>query len=111
MIALFQAADAGADVDDDARALVPENRRKQPFRVGARTGELVGVAHAGRLDFDQHLARLGAVQLHGVDHQRGAGLVRYRCADIHRSLLDWPGRSIVMKEGTGEIVRPPMPYG
>ena len=46
----------GADVDHDARALVAEDRGEQAFRIGARERELIGVADAGGLDLDQHLA-------------------------------------------------------
>ena len=52
--------DARADLDDDARALVPEDDREQALGVCARAGELVGVADARRLDLDQHLARPSA---------------------------------------------------
>ena len=36
VVALPHAGHARADVDDDARALVAQDRREQPFRVGAR---------------------------------------------------------------------------
>ena len=59
----------GPDVDDDAGALVAEDRREQAFGVGARERELVGVADAGRLDLDQHLAgpRAFEVDLHDLE--------------------------------------------
>ena len=84
----FDDVTPGADVDDDARALVAEDRREQALGIGARARELVGVADAGRLDLDEHLAGLRAFELHRLDHQRLAGLVRDRCANIHRLLLD-----------------------
>ncbi len=72
-----------SDVDDDARALVTEDRRKQTLGIGARAREFVGVADAGRLDLDQHLAGLRPRQLHGFDGQGRSCLVSHRCANIH----------------------------
>src|SRR5437667_211156 len=57
----------GSHLDHHARALVAENRREQALGVGARAREFVGVANAGRLDLDQHLAGLRPLQLHGLD--------------------------------------------
>jgi len=37
-----------------------EDHREQSFRIGAGSGELVGMADAGCLDLDQYLASLGA---------------------------------------------------
>src|SRR5205814_1707447 len=62
VVALFQRRYAGAGLDDDAGALMPENRRKKPFGIGARSGEFVGMANTCRLEFDQDLAGLGAVK-------------------------------------------------
>ncbi len=64
-----------------------EDRREQAFGVRARQGELVGVADAGRLDLDQHLAlaRSFEVDLHDLE--------RLACgngdggAGFHRRLL------------------------
>ena len=50
VVALLERGHARADVDHDARALVAEDRREQALGVGARAGELVGVADAGGLD-------------------------------------------------------------
>ena len=47
-----------------------EDRREQPFGVGARQRELVGVADAGGLDLDQHLAGLGPFELDVHDRER-----------------------------------------
>ncbi len=82
MVALADALHPGADFDDDARALVAENRRKQTFRVRAGQGEIVGVANAGRLDLDQNLAFTRAFEIDLGDFERlscgdgdgGAGL-------------------------------------
>ena len=74
MIAGFQRGDAGADLAHDAGAFVAEDRREQPFRIGARQRVGVGVADAGRLDLDQHLAGLRAFDVDGLDGQRLTGL-------------------------------------
>jgi hypothetical protein len=42
----------------------------KPFRIGAGQRELVGVADAGRLDLDQHLAGFRAFQIDVQDLQR-----------------------------------------
>src|SRR5262249_19602455 len=47
VVALLHRGDARPNVDHDARALVPEDRGEQAFRIGARARELVGVADAG----------------------------------------------------------------
>lgn len=61
----FTEGDARADIDN-AGALVAEDRREEAFRAGARQGEVIGVADAGRLHLDQHLA--GArLELYGHD--------------------------------------------
>src|ERR1700730_2334683 len=73
VIALPERGDAGPYVHDDARALVPENHRKQTLRVGAGTGEFVGVTYAAGADLHQHFAGLRAVQIHGHHFQRLSG--------------------------------------
>src|SRR6185312_9390648 len=86
VIALGHRGDARADVDDDARALVAEDHREQPLRIGARAGELVGVTDAGRLDLDQDLACLRPLELDLFDDRRLARLVRHRRARLHGNL-------------------------
>ncbi len=83
VIALLQRAHAGPDIHDHARTLVPEDRRKQPFRVGARERVLVGVADPGGLHFDQYFARLRALKLHPLNTERLAGLERHRGTYVH----------------------------
>ena len=73
MVALLHRRHAGADIDDDAGALVAEDRRKQALRIGARQGELVGMTDASRLDLDQHFAGTWAVKLYIRDFERFAG--------------------------------------
>src|SRR5208337_2566092 len=84
VVALQRAGHARPDVDDHPRALVPEDGGKEPFRVGAGQGELVGVADAGRLDLDEDLAFAGPIEidlrdlerLSGGDADSGAGFPR-----------------------------------
>ncbi len=83
MVALLQRRHARADIDHDARALMAEDGWKQAFGIGARAGELVGVADAGGLDLDQHLAGLRPLELNRLDHQGFAGLVGHGGAHIH----------------------------
>ena len=54
----------------EACALVAENRREQPFRVRPGARELIGVAHPGGLDLDEHFARLGALEVDVFDDER-----------------------------------------
>ncbi len=83
MVALLHRGYAGADIDDDAGALMAENGGEQPFRIGARQGEIVGMANPGRLDLDQHLTGPRAFELYGHDFQRFAGLCGDGGASVH----------------------------
>ncbi len=83
MVALLERRHPRPDIDHDAGAFVAEDRREQPLGVGARQGERVGVADAGGLDLDQHLAGLRPVELHRLDGERLACLVRHRRARFH----------------------------
>jgi hypothetical protein len=67
---------------------VAEDRREDPFRIRTRQGELVGVAHAGRLDLDQHFAGLRPLELDGGDFKRLSGLEGYGGTNVHDSLLE-----------------------
>ena len=87
VVALLHRGDAGPDVDDDARALVAEDRGKQPFRIGARQREFVGVADAGGLDLDQHFAAARALELDRRHLERLAGRVGHSGANIHGIFL------------------------
>ena len=53
----------------DPGALMAQNGRKQALRIGARQGELVRVADAGRHDLHQHFAGAGAFELDRLDFQ------------------------------------------
>ena len=54
----------------DAGAFVAEDRREEALRVVAREREPVGVADAGRLHLDQHLAGARPFEVDGLDRQR-----------------------------------------
>ena len=86
MIALLDGCDAGADVDHDTRAFVPQDRGKQALGVGAGTGELVGVADAGGLDLHQDLAGLGTFERYRRHLERLPRFECHRRAHVHRDL-------------------------
>ena len=69
MVARHQAGHSGAHLFDHAGALVTADDRK---RDGHVTGEqvLVGVAHARGSKLDEHLARLGRIELNRLDAPR-----------------------------------------
>ncbi len=85
MIAGLERGHARADLAHDAGALMAEDRREQPFGIGARERVGVGVADARRLDLDQDLAGPRAVELDGLDRQRLAGLEGDGGAGLHRN--------------------------
>ena len=95
MIARLHGGDAGADLDHHAGALMAQDGGEQPFGVGARAGEVVGMADAGGLDLDHDLAGLRAFEIDLHDLQRLAGLKGRRrrvfsCAVLSWLVADWP---------------------
>ena len=98
VVALLHAGHARPDIDDDAGALMAEDRREQAFGVGAGKRELVGVADAGGLHLDQDLAGFRSLEVDLGDLERlgllhcdgGAGFhgvfllvdVSARCAEL-----------------------------
>ena len=93
VVALLHRGHAGADVDDNAGALVTEDGGKKSLGVGAGQGELVGVADAGRLDLDEHLARARAVELHLRHFERFAGCEGHGGTNVHVDPQDCSGGS------------------
>ena len=83
MVAFFQAAHVGPDIDHYACALMAQNAGKNALGVSPGQGVKVSVANAGRLDFDQHLARFRSFQLYRFDGQRLAGLKGNGRAYVH----------------------------
>ena len=79
----FSVVTPGPAFDDDAGALVAEDGGEQALGIGAGERELVGVADAGGLDLDQHLAGFRPVELDRLDDERLARLVGYRGAHAH----------------------------
>ncbi|GCA53576.1 hypothetical protein KGO5_06047 [Sinorhizobium sp. KGO-5] len=60
-----------------------EDRREQPLRIGPRQREIVGMADAGRLHLDQHLAGPRAFEL-DFGHDKGfSGLNGQSSASAH----------------------------
>ncbi len=85
MIAGLHVGDLLADLLDDARGLVPEDRRRGPH-VEAVDEMEVAVAYAARDDFDANLAILRLVDIDILDFQRLIGSVEDCC--FHLMLLD-----------------------
>src|SRR5690606_4417094 len=92
VVARRHTGDAFADLDDDARALVPQHGGEDAFGVIASQGEGVGVADAGMGDPDQDLALAGRFDVDLDDLQGFAGLEGHGGAGFHRSVSNsvWP---------------------
>ena len=73
VVARLQRGDARADLLDDTGALVAADHRQGHGHV-ARDEVLVGVAHAGRRELDEHLTVLGRVELDGLHAPVGVTL-------------------------------------
>ena len=63
MVAGLHAGDARADFAHDPRALMAEHAGEQTLRIEPVQRVGIGVADAGRLDLNQHLARPGAFEI------------------------------------------------
>src|SRR6185312_8546806 len=87
VIALLEGGDARSDINHDSRALVAEDHGEEPLRVRARAGELVRMADPARLDLDQHLPRLGTLQIERRDFERLARRICNGCLGFHADPL------------------------
>src|SRR5262249_60953165 len=98
------------DIDDDAGALVAEDRRKKPFWVGAGERELVGVTDARGFHLDQHLGGFRPIQLDLRDRERLALLQCDGGAGFHGGVSSPPPG---LRGAWGEAARatPPAPPG
>ena len=83
MVAHLHPGDAGADGLDDAGALVPPDQRQAGGAAGADV--LVGMAQARRLHLDQHLVRLGLVEVQFGDLPGLTALAEDRRQRLHRA--------------------------
>ena len=63
VIAGFDALNAGADLDNNARAFMAENAGKHAFAIQAVQRVSVGVADAGGFDLDQNFTELRAFKI------------------------------------------------
>lgn len=63
MIADSNTGNALANTFDDATALVPEDGRKQPLRVGSTKRVCIRVTQSTRMKLYAHLTSLGRVHL------------------------------------------------
>jgi len=73
MFARLHAGDAPPDLPHDTRALVAKDGGEQALGVVARQGEGIGVANAGGLGLDQHLAVARPLQIDLDDFERLTG--------------------------------------
>ena len=87
VVARLHRADTVADTLDDARALVPEHRRRIAGRIGARRRIEVGVADPARDQPDQDLARFRLRELELLHLERRAEGLENGGADLHGSSL------------------------
>src|ERR1700676_5413857 len=86
MIARLHRDDARSHLANDAGALMAEDRGKDSLAVEAVKGVGVGVADAGRLDFDQDLAGLRALQIKLDDFKRLLCFERDSGTGLHSKL-------------------------
>src|SRR5262245_15403530 len=101
MIALFNAADALPNIDDDAGTFMPEDGRKQTLGIGTRKREFVGVANARGFDLDQDLTCLGSFELDIHNLERFTFFDGDGGAGLHGGIsLSIPGRSWGLELGT-----------
>ena len=70
MVARLDGCHAGADLADDAGALMAEDGGKDPLAIEAIKRIGIGMTDSGRLDFDQDLAGLRAFQVDLDDFKR-----------------------------------------
>ena len=84
-----RAAVAFADFAHNARALVAEDRREQPFAVEPGERISVGVANARRHDLDQNIAGSGAIEVDLDDLERTFGFESDGGTGLHRAALLW----------------------
>ena len=70
MVAFLDAGHTRPNIDDNACALVAQDRWEQPFRIGAGERELVRVADTGGFHLDQDFAGFWPVQLDVRDRER-----------------------------------------
>lgn len=95
MIAGLDRRHAGADLANDARTFVPEDRGKDALAVEAVERVGIGVTDARRLDLDKDLAGLGAFQIELDDLKR---LLCFKCdcgAGLHLGLHKTSNRFLI----------------
>ena len=74
-----------SDSLDDARALMPEHRRRIAGRIHAGSRVEIRVADAARHQAHQHLARTGIRKIELLNHQGLAELLQHRRTHLHPS--------------------------
>ena len=83
MVALLERGHPLANFHHNACALMAHDGGKQPFRISAGNGELIGVANTRCLDFHQNLALLGAFQIDFNNFQGFTGFKSNGGAGFH----------------------------
>ena len=73
MVTRLQRRHACAHLQHHARAFMAEDGREDAFRIGTRERVVIGMADAGGLDLDQHLAGARALQVDFFHGERGTG--------------------------------------
>jgi hypothetical protein len=93
MISLFDAGHVLPDINNDARALMSQDRWEDAFRVGARQREFVRVTDTSGFHFHQDLTFPWPVQLDGFNGKRFTRFMGDSGACLHGI----PPRKIVLR--------------
>ncbi len=83
MVARFQRFHARPAFDHDARAFMAQDRGEHAFWVGARQGEFVSMANAGRLDLNQNFTFAWSVEIDLGHFKWAASLCGHCGAGFH----------------------------
>ena len=87
VVAFGDVLDTGADLGDDARALMPAKHGEAAHRDAAGDQVVVGVAHPRRLHLDLHLVLDGVADLDLLDRPRLVELPDESTFCLHHNLL------------------------
>ena len=69
MITGYQAGDSGSDFQYNSGPLMTQNGREGTFGICTGAGKFIGMADAGRLDFDENFSGLRSFQIDFYDFQ------------------------------------------
>ena len=85
MIVSLKRKYAGADIDDDTSALMPQNRRKNPFRVSPGKSVVISMTNPGCFDFNQNFTGFWTRKIHFFNRQWGTGLPGNSSSRFHQN--------------------------